>query len=267
MKIKVIFLVIFIGAIWLYLSKNKTYEEGVWNTITYSGVNRDEEKATTKINVTHSQAIQLDDRTRLIVFFKVKNIEKYPLSFGWENKYVNMHGLSFMPTRGDNSENVQPYSESDELSVEYKLPAYTDLTDIEWGLYDSTSHSFRYKIKLKPVKKNIQIQEQPKLVTYETLLKNTENLIGMDVIIQCKKFPDIQLNNFDNKKYSFYAPCKNIDDQFPISNFDILFTINKNNTDSIKSIPLNQKFSIYGKVDWAKFGRMELVTIHVNSIE
>ncbi len=268
MKIKVLFVVIIVAAIWIYLSKNKIYNEGEWNTVTYTTSSSSDKKVTSKINVTHSQVIQLKDRTRLIVYFKVKNIEESPHSFGWKNKYVDISGLSFMPARGDDSLNIQPYSESDELSVEYKLPTYVDLKeDIIWGLYDNFSHSFRYKIKLMPIIKNIQIQEQPISVTHDTLFKNIENLIGMDVAIQCRKFPGIQLTNLNTKQYSFYTSCSNIDDLYPITNFDILFTVDKNNIDSIKSIPKNQKILINGTVDWPDFGRLEQATIHVNSVK
>lgn len=130
---------------------NDVMNKGEWYTFTYKGVNSKNAKTVTSmLKVNSSEYKKVADHIKLVVYFQAKNTLKYPVAFGWLNKYVrDENGFSFMPLLGKQS-TLQPYAISDNMYAEYKLPSYVDVSKLKWGLYDSISNSFRYTIKLYP---------------------------------------------------------------------------------------------------------------------
>ncbi len=239
----VVFIVLFTKA------QYTVHEQGVWNIITYMGANRDKEKITSRIKVIRSESIILDDRIRLLVYFKMENTANYPISFGWKNKFIETDdGISFLPTRGIGVDNLQPYTESNELYTEYKLPLYVDTEKIYWGLYDNPSHLMRYKILLRPMKKSIAGEYEPKKITVDKLIEESKSLIGLKIKIRCKGSEYMQINQ---NKNIFQAICQDIDNPYSSINYDIGFKFTNELLPTIYKIKKQSlKFDAIGIVEW-----------------
>ena len=264
----IIFIFIIIVSITFYTkSRDTIYNEGVWNSISYMIVNGGKEKMTSDIKITHSEAILLEDRIRLLVYFKIENTADYPNSFGWDNKYIiSQDEISFAPLRGIDVENLQPYIKSNELYTEYKLPKYVNIDRIYWGLYDTYSHSMRYKILLKPNKVNKSIENEQIEVTLNKLLIETKDLIGREVKILCKGNQFMQINQ---KQKTFNASCKDIDNPYTIVNYEVAFKYKDSLLPIIYQIKNeSKKFYVTGKVEWPDSNNfMSKIIIDVGNIE
>ena len=141
-----------LDAIYDQATQNNAINNGKWHTFTYSEVNRPKPiSVTAMLKINKSEYKRVADHIKLVVYFQAKNTAKFPIRFGWLNKYVrDKNGFGFTPLIGRGSLNVQPYAISDSMYAEYNLPSYVDVNKLKWGLYDSLSHSFRYTIKLYP---------------------------------------------------------------------------------------------------------------------
>ncbi len=267
MKYLVLFAIVI--SITLFIkTQNTTYDQGVWNIITYQAANGVVGKNTSRIKVTRSESIILNDRIRLLVYFKVENTADYPNSFGWKNKFIETYdGIAFLPTRGVGVNNLQPYTESNELYTEYRLPTYVDVKKIYWGLYDNPSHSMRYKILLQPTEKAINLASEPKIITYDTLLEKSKNLIGLKVKLLCKGSQFMQVNQKGN---TFQAACQDIDNPyFATVSYYIGFKFTNELLPLIYKIKKQSlKFNVTGVVEWPEStDYMSKVIIDVKLIE
>lgn len=242
------------------------YEEGAWNTITYRSVDGFKEKSTDRIKVVNSKSIILDDRIRLLVYFNVENMSNRTQSYAWINKFIETEdGIQFKPIRGFEANDLQPYSASQELYTEYKLPRYVDIKKIYWGLYDSTSQSMRYKILLKPTEKFNVVYDEPILITFDKLLVGSKDLIGLKVKIQCAGNQFMQI---DQNQKIFSANCQDSNNPYSISH-ELGFYLNDTLLPKIYNIKQqSSKFYVTGRVEWpAPTDFMSKVIIEVDSIE
>ncbi len=263
-----VLLIIVVSVVILTKAHFTVYEQGAWNIITYKSANILKEKTTSRIKVIRSESILINDRVRLLVYFKVENMADYPVSFGWRNKFIETEdGISFLPTRGIGVDNLQPYMESNELHTEYRLPLYVDTEKIYWGLYDNSSHSMRYKILLQPTEKSIVVTDKPKKIIFNKLLEESKDLIGLNVKIRCKGSQYIQINQNQN---IFRAICQDVDDPHSgIVNYDIAFKFPNELLPSIPKIKKQSfKFDAIGTVEWPdSTDYMSKISINVMSIE
>ncbi len=267
LKMKYLLFLILIALSIIFFTKfyQSIYEQGKWNYISYTVANGSKEKSTARINLTHSEAIVMGDRIRLLVYFKIENTDNYPISFAWENKYImSDDSIYFKPIRGRGVKDLQTYSESNGLYAEYNLPTYVNLDKIYWGLYDTLSHSMRYKIQARPTIKTISYSSEPRTISAEELLNEKNKLIGTEIYICCKGSQFINLNN-----NIFSAACRDIDSQFPQINYDIGFKVPDKLLSIVNKIKNKSlKFCTTGKVEWANPpDYMRKVIVTVESIE
>ncbi len=202
------------------------------------------------------------------MYFKIENTADYPISFGWKNKFIETYnGVAFLPTRGTGADNLQPYIESNELYVEYKLPTYVDVKKIYWGLYDNLSHSMRYKILLQPTQKSIYFASGPKIITYDTLLEKSKELIGLEVKLLCRGSQYMQINQ---KQNTFQAVCQDLDNAYGgFISYDIGFKFTNELLPLIYKIKKQSiKFNAIGTVEWPEStDYLSKIIIDVKSIE
>ena len=200
--------------------------------------------------------------------FEVDNTDNYPSSFGWMNKFIETYdGIAFLPTRGIGVNNLQPYTKSNELYVEYKLPTYVDVKKIYWGLYDNLSHSMRYKILLQTTQKSIYFASGPKIITYDTLLEKSKELIGLEVKLLCRGSQYMQINQ---KQNTFQAVCQDLDNAYGgFISYDIGFKFTNELLPLIYKIKKQSiKFNAIGTVEWPEStDYLSKIIIDVKSIE
>lgn len=268
-KYLIVLLLIIIIIGFFSIFKHSTYEQGIWNVISYKGVNGTSDTTTSQIKVTRSEFIMLEDRIRLFVYFKVNNTEDYPNSFGWINKFIETEdGLAFSPSKGMGVNNLQPYVKSNELYIEYKLPTYVDIQNIYWGLYDNPSHSLRYKISLHPIEKMIVRSFDSIRITPDKLIADSNNLIGLKVQMRCKgsEFMQFATQNIN----TFNTVCQNRNKSFPLYiNYNISFKFANDLLPTINKIK-NQllEFDVIGTVEWAEpISSTSQIIIDVESID
>lgn len=258
-------LVILIAAVFLIKTNNTIYEQGEWNSISYKVADGSNKKTISRIKILKSKSIQLEDRIRLLVYFKVENTEDNPSSFGWNNKYIiTEDGISFSPIRGEGVNNLQPYTTSNKLFVEYKLPIYIDIKKIYWGLYDGPSQSMRYKIHLNPTESIVNEMDDPKKITFEELQNNYKKLIGRKVKLTCWGTQFMLISPGGN---TFNARCQEGNPY--IVNYEIGFIFKDEMLPIINKIKSKSlKFHISGKVEWPEpTNFMSKIIIVVESIQ
>ena len=105
------------------------------------------------VKVVSSAYQDTDNWIRVFVYFTVENTQKFPTTYGWNNKYLkDKHGNMFYPSKGVMSRKLQPHESSDECYVEYAVPKKIDMKNLKWGLYDKKTKTMRYEINIFPKK-------------------------------------------------------------------------------------------------------------------